>query len=513
MRGEATVRLGDSMKKCAGTIPSGIVASDAVSDTVATYTNPVTYSWTTGATNFSIQGQKWETNRRLQLNTGYDGVGLYPFNYGGARQVSTPRCYQAPSSHVLNEHGNHTTRFGFFFKGDSFTLSHFNMGGNGTYNSSTGKYDYGGDTQIWLDYGGETWRIADDPKVVTKTSDGASSRNIVFNSTYVGNIMISLGSANFDSIITDAKSIVAPSKAKPFYVSDGDSYFESSQALDADSINGFFSMGILDYIFEYTGFVDARRGQGATGFVANASRYPAMDDSYGSSTATLPIFGTVTIDRSSRLGSASRLGWMTNAAALTIQDNVINYATGQVKRSAFVADGGEDFGQPIGRRPLFYLSNGTWNDASVGGVSDSVMFARAQAVYQAIRAIDPLCTIIHVSPEPFDDTQFGNNVGPPRTGDKSDIHRIAQMRAAASVGGVRYINGFGPDSLTRWWTGYGPNPSGGSNGVPTNSQQAQLVSVLDGIHGTRWMYRYYASKIVEQLAEIRIPASRAYGLQ
>lgn len=512
---DAWVRCGDLFDPVAGTIPSGVVSADAISDTATAYTNPVTYSWTQGAARFNIQGQKWEQNRRLQLLNGYAGTALYPTNYGGARQVSTPRFYTAPTSHVLNEHGAHITEFEIIFKGDGLTLSHYNLGGNGSYNSGTQTYAYGGDSQVWIEYGGRMWRINDVPKTILKTSDGPGARNITFGSTYVGRIRFALGNANFDSIITDATSIVAPAPPRPFYLLDGDSYTESSQALDSDSTTGWFCLGIGSFIFERTGFVGGYRGQGATGLVTNGAGL-IYDDTLGSQTATVPIFGDVTIGGSSRFGSASRLGWMTNAAALTVLDDVRIY-TGTIKRPGFVADGGEDFGQPLGRRPLFYALNGTWNDQSAGGVDDATMYARAKQVYKDIHTIDPLCRFVHISPEPFDDTLFnGGLCGPPRTGDKSDIHRIAQMRAAAESPNVTYINAFGPDSATRWWTGSGPSPANSASsplpGTPMTSQQAQLVSVHDGIHGRKEMYQYEGNKICDAIAEMRIPAVRANGV-
>lgn len=175
----------------------------------------------------------------------------------------------------------------------------------------------------------------------------------------------------------------------------------------------------------------------------------------------------------------------------------------------FANHAGEDFGQPLGRRPLFYLLNGTWNDASVGGVTLQQMYNRSKECYEWIRETDPYCTFVHVGPEPFDDTLFGNEIGPPQHGDISDIHRQAQMQAVSEVPGTRYINPFGPDNP--WWTGSGPAIEG-TQGVPTDSQQAQLVSRNDGIHATKHGNDFYAAKIVEELAKIRIPRSRAEGM-
>lgn len=515
MIGTETVRLGDLFTPIGGTIPSGIVATDTINDSSTSYTNSASYPWTLGSSAFSIQGQKWEYNRRLILTTAYDGAGLYPVNYGGARQVSTPRWYTAPSSHVLNEHGAHTTEFEFLFTGQAFSLGFYNLGGAGTYNSSTKTWAYGGDCQIWIEYGGLMWRIADNPKTTLKTSDGPTYRNIQFNNLYHGRIRVVLSTANFDSIVTEQSAIVSPAPPRPFYILDGDSYTESTQALDADSSTGWFSSGIADFIFERTGMVAARRGQGATGLVNNGAG-TVFDDTPGSQTASTLVFGDVTIGNSSRFLSASRIGWMTQAAVMQTQEN-IKHISGIIPRPAFVADDGEDFGQPKGKRPLVYVLNGTWNDASGGGVTEAQMYARAKECYQAIRNLDKRCTFVHISPEPFNDGMFNGAtgtgvVGAPRAGDKSDIHRQGQMRAAAECARVRYVNAFGPDNP--WWTGMGPadDAHSGTQGVPTNSQQAQLVSVHDGIHARMEGYRYYANKIADALAEIRIPAVRAFGV-
>ena len=228
--------------------------------------------------------------------------------------------------------------------------------------------------------------------------------------------------------------------------------------------------------------------------------------------------GNVSQGGNSRYLSASRLAWMTNAAAVQVSENVVlNSTTSSAPRPAFVAHDGEDFGQPLGKRPLLYVLNGTWNDASGGGVTESQMYTRAKECYQAIHTIDPYCTFAHVSPEPFNDGLFNGAtgtgiIGPPRAGDKSDIHRQGQARAIAECPRAHYINAFGPDDP--WWTGMGPadDTHSGTQGTPTNSQQAQLVSVHDGIHATAAGYRYYANKIADALAEIRVPATRVNGL-
>ena len=53
----STIRLGDLFTPVAGTIPSGVVTSDVISNTVLTYTNLATYRWDDAALKFNIQGQ------------------------------------------------------------------------------------------------------------------------------------------------------------------------------------------------------------------------------------------------------------------------------------------------------------------------------------------------------------------------------------------------------------------------------------------------------------------------
>lgn len=486
----ALVRLGDYFDPVAGVIPSGVLASDSISNTVTVYNNSTDYTWHDTYLQFNNQGQKWEQDVRATFSG--------PQTYNGMRQVSTNRYITAPAIGFTNSHYNHVGEFEFIFTGTRFSIVHYNSGGNGTGTS------YGGDVKMYLEYGGRMWKASENPLTTTRTDGYAAYRNVTFEAPYCGRIRLVFGNAAFYSVRTDTSSIIAPSPPRMFGIADGDSYFEPSQALDADSVTGWFTSGNIDFLFEKTGICFARRAEGATGFFANGVTQ-VFDDTPGSATASILGFISVTEGNFSRWLSADRVGWMTQASTMQA-------ARGS---SPFINYPGEDFGQPPGLRPVVYILNGTWNDASVGGVSSAVMEARALWCYQWLRALDPLCTFAHVSPEPFNDTLFGDGaaIGPPRDGDKSDIHLIGQMAAVAQVARTRYINGFGPDtSPPPWWTGDGPNPaSGGAQNVPTNSPQAQLCSVHDGIHGTKWMYDYYASKIVEQLAEMMVPAARVNG--
>ncbi len=480
----STVRLGDLFNPVAGTIPSGVVTSDVVANSALTFTSTANYNWNDTTLKLNIQGQKWEPDIRASFSG--------PQNYGAAKNAGTPRLFSVPVAGLSNQHFQHITEFEFVFTGSKLSIGFYNSGGNGTGTNSDGSTAYGGDIQVYLEWGGRMWKAKDNPLTTTRTDGSASWRNITFVNPYHGRIRVHMGACAFTVVRTEQSAIVAPSPPRYFAITDGDSYFESSQALDADSTTGWFSSGITDFLFEKTGFVFARRGQGATGFFANGVGL-VTDDTQGTSTN-----GLVTVKSLSRFLSSSRTNWMTQSVAVMAASS-----------KTFTNHAGEDFGQPLGKRPLFYLLNGTWNDASVGGVTQSQMYIRAKECYQWLQSTDPYCTFLHVSPEPFDDTLFdGGTIGAPRSGDKSDIHRLGQMQAAVEVARTHYINAFGPSDP--WWTGDGPATTG-SQGVPTNSQQAQLVSYHDAIHATKHGYEFYAAKIVDAIVDIRIPRARVEG--
>lgn len=489
----STVRLGDLFNPIAGVLPSGVVSADVIANSALTFSNgTANYAWNDNPLKFNIQGQKWFRDRRVVIPQGVQ-------YYDAIMNVGTPRMYSVllyGFFNLSNQYLHHITELEFVFTGTKLSIEFYNMGGNNVSDGNNdGVPDYGGDMQVYLEHGGKMWKLGANPLTATKTDGTATFRNITFANPYHGRIRIHMGGCAFSKIRTDSSSIIAPSPPRPFAIADGDSYFESSQALAADTTTGWFSSGIIDFLFEKTGFVFARRGQGATGFFSNGAGI-IYDDTEASAQTTVGPF-SVTLQGLSRTLSTSRKNWMTQS---------VSVLAGMGR--TFANHAGEDFSQPLGRRPLFYLLNGTWNDASVGGVTQQQMYDRSKECYQWIRTTDPYCTFIHVGPEPFDDTLFGNAIGPPRHGDKSDIHRVAQMQAASEVSMTEYINPFGPDEP--WWTGAGPINKG-TQGDPTDSQQAQLVSRNDGIHATKHGNEFYAAKIVEQMADIRIPRSRAEG--
>lgn len=505
-----TIPMGDTFDPIAGTLPSGILSYDAIDTTAGSgrqaFTSRVEHSWEDTPFKFTNQGQKWERDYRIMPS-----LPTFIFSsYGGVKQVSTPRRFTTGAVRFAGETTvdmfmPHVMEFEFVFTGQKLTFEFLNIGGNGSSGGvlNPDSVDYGSDCQVYVEYGGRMWRAADKPKTTTDVSGNRVYRNMTFSEPYHGRIRFR-GSGGFMLLSTEASAVVSPAPPRPFIILDGDSYVESAQALTADSVTQWFTTGIADMIYERTGYAIARRGQGGTGFFTNGTGL-TYDDAVASITDSVKTY-----KGPSRTLSANRWRWMTDAEGFKA-----SLTTKSVPQAPFVNYPGEDFGQPLGRRPLAYILNGTWNDASVGGVDKATMKARAKECYQLVRNYDPECVFIHIMPEPFDDTMFGNAVGPPRVGDKSDIHRQAQTEAASEVARTYIVNGFGPDPETRWWTGYGPQgpvpgPQG-AQGVPTNSQQAQLVSRNDGIHYTYEGGRYFAEKACDGMAKVPLSLDRVNG--
>lgn len=483
------IPMGETFQPSAGTLPASLIAVNAISNTRQSFTNLVEYRWDDTDFKFNNMGQKWKTDIRPTF-TGPDA-------YGGVKNCATPRRYSAPAAGISNNFFSCITEFDILFTGDKISITEMNLGGDGS-------PDPGGDTQVMIEYQGKMYDLSDRPKTVTRTDGAHSHYNIQFTKKFVNARMrFRFGTAGFTSLVTEASSIIKPAPPTLSGIVDGDSWVESSQALTADSTTQWFTTGISNFLSKFTGYKIIERGQGATGLFSNGAA-KVFTDAVASATSYI-LFIAITITGLSRWASgggienlSSRLGWITNAAG----------ALAHHEYSPFVNYPGEDFGQPLGRRPVFYMFFGTWNDASVGGVTFEEMYTRAKEVYAAMVAIDPYCIIIHVSPEPFDDTLFGAAIGPPRYGDKSDIHVRAQMKAASEFPTVHYINLFGPDDPA--WTGAGP-ADGGTQGVPTNSQQAQVVSQGDGIHYRYEGGRYAASKVRDKMAKILVFKDRVEG--
>lgn len=492
MKYDKYIKAGELFEPVRGTLPAALVTSDATQNSRLTFTNEAVYRWDDVDFRFNNLGQKWKADVRPTFGG--------PDTYGGVKNCATPRRFSAPAAGMSNSFFGSTIDVEFLFTGTRLSIQHMNLGGN---NSGT---SYAGEVEMWVEYGGGMWRMSDRPKQTTRTDGAHSYRNVVFPNRLVNRrIRLRFGTAGFTSVMTDGDSVVAPSPDRYVMLLDGDSWVESTQALTADGgVTQNYTTGIAYFAFERSTFQVVERAQGATGFFSNGAGF-ITDDTQGTATSFI-LFIQVTIMGLSRWMSGgglsninSRIGWMSHAAASLTTAGM----------SGFTNYAGEDFGNVLGRRPILYVLWGTWNDASVGGVSFATMYARAKACYQALYALDPYCTFVHVSPEPFDDTLFGNAIGSPRYGDKSQIHVAAQMKAASEVPNVHYVNAFGPEKP--WWRGAGP-AEGSSFGVPSTSQQARIVSPHDGIHYGREGGEYAAGKLMDAIADIPVYRDRVDGL-
>lgn len=527
------VELGSLYKRCPGVLPSGVLALDEISNTCINYTTggftAKEYRWDGWASNtnnaqtgllrldsagaggaggsydasnpfpFNIQGQKWIRDIRPTF-TG-------PQTYGGVKNCATPRRYTASGLGLTNEPFPHIIVLEFLYTGIGFSVVHMNLGGD---NSTTEKV--AGTTDVYIECGGEMHMAASAPKQTTRTSGEFSFRNIQFNEyQFETKVRVVCAAAGFCGIRTDARSILSPAPNLITVGFDADSYGESSQALTADPAgHQYLTHTIANFLYRETGFSIPMFGQGATGFFSNGAGQ-VFDDTVGSATQFVALF-SVTVTGLSRFfsgsgaGVSSRRGWMTDA----------NTAIQALGKPAFTQYSGEFFGGPLGLRPAALIQLGTWNDESSGVVTDSQMYSRVADCYDWVHTTDPYCKLIHVSPEPFDDGLFATNtgigqIGPPRDGGLGDVYVKAQKRAAAERDWVQYVNAYGP--ADPWWTGKGPAllTAGGAYNVPSNSQQAQLVSPEDSIHGKLEMARYLSAKFKDSIASTPVLVKRVNG--
>lgn len=364
----------------------------------------------------------------------------------GARNAATPRTNPGDS----NNHFMHITEFEFVFTGVQFEILF----------TATASYDM----QVYVEWGGEMWKVQDKP--LGGTTPGTMHRRITFANSYHGRIRVHLGGGIFVGIVTEQSSIIKPSPNRLFGICDGDSW---ADGIGLKQVSGetYWTAGLCDFLFERTGIVWARRAQGGTGYFNNGDG-PIGDD-------------TTNGTNSSRFFSASRRAWLTGSGP-----------------------GASDFDG----MPLFYVINGTWNDGSGSGANGSnsgPMAQRALACYQWIRDQDASCTIVQISPEPFNGGgAAGAENGPPTASNAHDLNKTEQQFAIAQISRAKYINTFGP--TMPWWTG------SGSAGSPASSQQAELLGA-DGMHPTYHGYNYYAGMIANELGQIRVPESRARRVQ
>lgn len=420
------------------------LATASLSDTRQSYTSSTVSYWDSGK--FNTQGQKWAA-----LQGGNPAAGV--------ANRATPRGF-------LGVYMYQNIELEFHFTGtklDIQVLGTTTDGGNGP--------DYGFDIAVWVEYGDQMIRLAQYPISGAGTS-AARFLNIAFAVPYSGRIHVICGRCHFVGVGHESSAIVRRSPDRDYMVCDGDSYMEPQHAQNAGAAAelAFYSMNLPAFLFERTGWICPSRAQGATGFFNNANLggTPVSSDSVGALEST-------------RIGSASRMGWMINQGPAPF-----------------------DFDQKIG----IYLINGTWNDKNQTG-GQLAMYARAKAVYQAIVERDPHLTLVQVGVEPYwgdaagGAGAVGSPTGPPTSGSVHHLNNLGMAQAAAEVARTFFINPFGPTDP--WFTGKGDFTTLGTD---SGSQQAQLTG-RDHIHGNYAGYQHYAARITAALGEISLPMARA----
>lgn len=313
------------------------------------------------------------------------------------------------------------------------------------------------DFQVWVDDGGGLYRISDLP--ISDTGTGLRYVRLTFPTWAHRKIAVRAGNAYFSHVRHETSAIVSKAPDRHLGIDDGDSYNEDRTSMNPGSSQQTFHCGGVNYhLFELTGWAWAGRSQGGTGRFNNGSGATVTDDTASSYNGT-------------RWGSASRKTWV-------LPD--------------------------IAAKALMYVFNGTINDGEKSG-GKAGMKASIRPVYDWVKSVDPLLTLVHVGPEPYNGAVAGN---------VHDLNMQGQAEAmaefAAAGGRGFYVNAFGPTSAASippatepWWTGTGYNDS------PSDSQQARLTGG-DQIHGNFRGYRQHATRIVNALRPIPIPAQRAY---
>lgn len=431
-----SVSLGSTMKAAllfqpvAGVIASSVVTVGAYAGAAQAYTNPLTTMWNSGQ--FTAQGQQWEA---VNVSDSTQGV----------RNAASPRT--SGGVHVAA-----ITETEFLFTGTALDLVFI---GSSYY-----------DAQVYIEWGGRMYKAATLP--MSGTTTGLRYLPLTFAAPYHGRIRLHLGGGAFVGVASETSAIIKPAPARPFGIADGAGGTAGDGNHQASGVS-YLTGGLLDYLFERTGIVWARRGQPNTGFFHNSNAAVTAD--------------TAASDGSTRWFSQSRMDWIAN----TNSGN---------------AAGISDFSL----KPLFYLLDGTRQDggnSGATGLANGPMAARELTCLQWIRSLDKFCTIAHVSPGPFTGAGGAGTVtGPPTAGNPHDLNRQEQQFAITNVARAAYINTFGPTAP--WYTGTG------SNGTPATSQQAALIGV-DGTTMTSPGYEFLATRYAAELGQLSVDIARARG--
>jgi hypothetical protein len=377
----------------------------------------------------------------------------------GVQNRSTPRG-------ILGNYAHHVTQVETIVTGNKFDIQ------------IRGTADSAWDCTVWIEVGGRMRRLSQFPKGWASGS-GLRYRNVAIDPSipFSGRVRVHVAAAIFVGFGHEASTILRAAPPRPYFISDGDSYWDGQQAQNAGAGDGYFSMGLGDHFFECTGWVDGRRAQGGTALFQNGGGGKITND-------------TATFMNTTRWFSGGRKAWMVNAGPAPF-----------------------DFSLPLGERPLAYIMNGTWNEPA-SDVTQAEMYARAKVCYQWIQSMDPWITTFHVVCEPFwgDGAggfgAAGTMTGPPDAASPRYPLILGQIQAASEVPRTKIINPYGiVNGAEPWWTGKGDTTTLATD---TGSQQAQLTGA-DHIHGNYRGYQHYARRIAAEVGATRLPLPRVRG--
>lgn len=397
---------------------SALTTDQYVSALPGDYTNAWGTIW--NASSFNLQGQNW-----VAVNSGNVAAGCQ--NDSNGRRVG---------SNVLGS----VIDFEFIFTGDKLDINF----------QAFGPFD----TQVYIEDEGRMKKAKALP--MAGNINGFAFRSLRFSEIATRRIRIVLPAVYFIQINHEQSAIVRRSADRPLLLTTGDSYFESSGALNDGSTRSFATFGMVDQIIESTGFAVARLGQGGSGYFNNGAG--VATDTAGPNNVT-------------RFFSPDRVSTMTQFLGSTA-------------------------------KPVALLINGSINDGELSGdgvtASASGMQARCLAGWQAINSVDSLCSIIQIGPEPINDSQANVN-------GVHSINRTGQMNAVGiHPQAIGFVDAGNPTSP--FWSGTGYDDS------PTTSQQAYMIG-HDQIHPNWYGHKHYGSQIAAAMKTMKVPTVRAQRTQ
>lgn len=318
------------------------------------------------------------------------------------------------------------------------------------------------DCQVYAEYQGKMCKLTAQPLSLNPASFASFFLNVKFASEGIRRIRVVFGVAgslcSFMNVIVEASTIVTPGPTLPLFIADGDSYFDASGVYNSGDVRGSYVVGsTISKIVEATGWACWRAGQGGTGWFNN-----------GDNTNSSAVGSNLT----SQFCSTQRVAQVAPALAA---------------------------------KPITYLIEGTINDLSFGQNAAATQTQVAAGLNRLVAA-DPHLPIVVVGPEPV----TAPSMSLPVVGDAVDLNQQGIAAAAASNANVvGYINphniAAGASGCWFYGTAINQTPTG------TTDQQGPIIGA-DTVHPNYYGHQYYGERIVAAMSQMRIPASRAYGL-